>query len=375
MSRGFCAALFSLFTISTAAHATEVHHYARLCRQKTSSLHLTLTKVQSDPARYVGQVFELRGKVCAKSQSDRVLLISLALPGNGDAPPLEIPPSEREIFDGPEMPYVRVLVQVAEGGSGNVAPLKVLAIAREVEAALLDREAEAQAAAEFRQSALLRQERLHRQQTTRIVASGSRRGLLASRGGFSRGPRATDGDARTQANYYLPQLETRAKDCFVPYFNWIARYNPRLDAPTVGKITFSLLRYSARHEVDPRLVVAMIVAESEFDPHSTSHSGAMGLGQLMPETARDLGLDNPYDIEQNVYGAIRWLHNALVEFSSHANPDGSLSTEQLRLAMAAYNAGMGAVHKYHGVPPYRETQAYVRHVEQVYLQLCNNAKE
>lgn len=365
------AAIASLLTLTSPANATEVHRYFALRRSLNADLRLTLATVQSDPSHYVGQVFELKGRVNAKADIGNGLLVSLDTSDATSAPMLEIPAKERSLFDGQEMPIVRVLVRVGEGASGNVAPLKVLAVTQEGEAALLDREEAARAAVIARQTAL---ERQRRQRAAQIIAASGRRGSTASRGGFMRGPRATDGDAHTQAAYYQPQLDARAQNCFVPYFDFIARFNPRLDAPTVGQITFNLLRYSAQHEVDPRLVVAMIIAESEFDPRSTSHSGAMGLGQLMPETARDLGLTNPYDIEQNLYGAIRWLKDRLNDFAAYANADGSISSEQLRLAMAAYNAGLGAVRKYHGVPPYRATQAYVRRVESLFNQLCHNPR-
>jgi soluble lytic murein transglycosylase-like protein len=114
----------------------------------------------------------------------------------------------------------------------------------------------------------------------------------------------------------------------------------------------------------------MIVAESDFDPGSTSNKGAMGLGQLMPDEAKELHLNNPYDVEQNLYGSVVCLRQHLDRFADPSAPGGAMSFEQMRLALAAYNAGPGAVRKYKGIPPYRETQGYVRRIEKLYRQLC-----
>lgn len=98
--------------------------------------------------------------------------------------------------------------------------------------------------------------------------------------------------------------------------------------------------------VDQRLVTAIVYVESGFDQGAVSPVGARGLGQLMPRTARELGV-NPRDPWQNLVGSARLLHANLEEFGS------------LPLGVAAYNAGGGAVRRYGGIPPYRETQSYV----------------
>src|SRR5215471_1081601 len=104
-----------------------------------------------------------------------------------------------------------------------------------------------------------------------------------------------------------------------------------------------------RHGIPPTLFKAMISQESGFNPNARSPVGAIGLGQLMPGTARGLGVD-PYNPIQNLEGAAQYLASAKKSFGTW------------KLALAAYNAGFGAVHKYGGVPPYRETQNYVRKI-------------
>ncbi len=105
-----------------------------------------------------------------------------------------------------------------------------------------------------------------------------------------------------------------------------------------------------RHGLDPALVDAVVRAESGYDPHATSPAGAAGLMQLMPATARALGVVDPYDPAQNLDAGVRYLRGLLDRF-------GDVS-----LALAAYNAGPGAVLRHGGVPPYRETQAFVQRV-------------
>ena len=108
---------------------------------------------------------------------------------------------------------------------------------------------------------------------------------------------------------------------------------------------------SEAYAVDPALVRAVIHAESGFNPMARSGKGAVGLMQLMPGTARDMGVSNSLEIGQNIMGGVRYLSYLLGELK------GDIS-----LATAAYNAGLANVTKYQGIPPFAETQAYVKRV-------------
>ncbi len=134
-------------------------------------------------------------------------------------------------------------------------------------------------------------------------------------------------------------------------------YNPALSAAQVDAIVRSVLYYSTASGVDPRLVMALIAVESGFQITARSPAGAYGLGQLMPETWQAMRI-HPGDPVANIYGTVRVLRSQLERFGYDP-----------ALALAAYNAGRGAVERYAGIPPYNETQWYVYNVLTLYRHL------
>jgi soluble lytic murein transglycosylase-like protein len=120
--------------------------------------------------------------------------------------------------------------------------------------------------------------------------------------------------------------------------------------------------YGVRYNIDPHLIRAVIRTESAFDPRAISRKGAKGLMQLMPGTARQLKVANPFDPEQNIAGGTRYLRSLLDTFR-----------QDVRLALAAYNAGPTIVKKQQTVPQYPETLQYVKRVLTFYRQYKNGA--
>ena len=114
-------------------------------------------------------------------------------------------------------------------------------------------------------------------------------------------------------------------------------------------------RVSFRYDIDPALVRAIIMVESKYNPNAISMKGAKGLMQLMPVTAKNLGVEDVFNPEQNIHGGVRHFKFLLNQF------DGDV-----KLALAAYNAGSRPVQRYKDIPPYKETKRYIKKVFQYY---------
>jgi soluble lytic murein transglycosylase-like protein len=124
---------------------------------------------------------------------------------------------------------------------------------------------------------------------------------------------------------------------------------------TQHDVDAAIVQAAARHNVDPNLVRSVVKVESNFNPNAVSRKGAMGLMQLMPSTARSLNVSNPFDPAQNVDAGVRHLKRLLESYGG-----------DVRLSLAAYNAGSSAVARSAGVPRFRETQNYVRRITDLY---------
>jgi soluble lytic murein transglycosylase-like protein len=166
-------------------------------------------------------------------------------------------------------------------------------------------------------------------------------------------PLAKMGRARSAAaevNQYLHQ-ET-ASESGAPEAASLVHSNQRF---TQQDVDAAIEQAAARHNVDPNLVRSVIKVESNFNPNAVSRKGAMGLMQLMPSTARSLHVKNPFDSQQNVDAGVRHLKQLLESYGGN-----------VKLSLAAYNAGTGAVARSAGIPHYSETQNYVKRITSLY---------
>jgi soluble lytic murein transglycosylase-like protein len=145
------------------------------------------------------------------------------------------------------------------------------------------------------------------------------------------------------------------------YATLLRTINPHLQVHQSQRFAHSVVADAERSNLDPRLIVALVTVESHWRPNAISRVGARGLGQLMPSTAATLGV-NAWNPIQNIRGAATYLRAMLDHFADSGD-------NRLRFAIGAYNAGPKAVDRYHGIPPYTETQNYVRKVLAVWRKI------
>ena len=174
-------------------------------------------------------------------------------------------------------------------------------------------------------------------------------------------------DGYASAMNSMPLLAEQLKnygDDELRYAAVAQKHNKNLTDAEAIVISRAMLSYCEQTEwrVDPRLVMALVRYESAFRPEAVSRVGALGLGQLMPATAKSFGIKDAFDPVQNLYGTVRYLERETYRWSGY--------DDWLDRVIASYNAGPGAVQKYNGIPPYKETQNHVRLVRGYYFKLA-----
>lgn len=317
--------IFALVALAQSAVAQTLDSYLKVRRQYKITQAVGVESLQS----FVGsRVVEVSGTVrgSIKGQNSYFLL-------------LEVPNSRALMVESENPPAwllgnvmkCRLIVEARRESEMGILEAKLLSAATEEEIATID---------------------------ARLNSSAKRASSKSSRSGV-RMPAAPSASA--SKNWELP-----ASDAVPYYAKFIKGVNKKLSEDQAYEIARGILGFSIKFGVDARLVMAMVMVESDFDPNCTSNKGAAGLGQLMPDTAASLGVSNMYDTNENLYGTVKLLRSHLDKYQAKKGE----TYEALTLALAAYNAGPGAVKKHGGVPPYRETQNYVRKVISLYDQFC-----
>lgn len=165
------------------------------------------------------------------------------------------------------------------------------------------------------------------------------------------------------ATFAFGGVARAATDPLDRYAATLRAFDPALDLGVAKRLARRTLAESNAYGLDARLVVALIATESNWHVAARSSAGATGLGQLMPQTAAGLGVD-PTDPEANVHGTVRYLRSLLDRYARYA------PQARFERSIAAYNAGAGAIDRYNGIPPYLETQTYVRRVIALWRRLA-----
>lgn len=358
MGRFFCFLLGILLITAPALAASPSDQYLSLRRSYPPRPGLTLDVAAQNPEGCRGMTLEIEGRLLGTARGTDGASLMVSTAKNGTLV-LEMSALPTWLQSGDRL---RALVAVGgrEGTTTKIGMPDLVVVAVASASDIRAAEMRWQATVAARQA----RERQNRE-TGRRAAALLARPPAAGKASPSASRPALDARVAALSRSFSPDIRA----VYAPYRAAIRSMNRKLSEREVDAITSSILVFSEQMDVDPRLVIAVIIAESSFNPNVTSHKGAMGLGQLMPEEARKLGLTNPYDPVQNIGGAVYLLKGRLDKYSGGASKQ-NLSMRHIILALASYNAGMGAVKRYGGVPPYRETRNYVRKVEQIYRRLC-----
>jgi soluble lytic murein transglycosylase-like protein len=323
------------FAWAGAAFGQSLDEYLKLRKQHGIEKPTTIEHL----GRFVGsKVIEVRGVVKGAVQTEDGALLMLHsekgdLPIDADTIP--------SWLTGNEVP-ARILVQIERSMAGASLRARFLGAAADGQVAAFEKKILASAKPASRAV-----------RPSPVVSRASGR------------PAPLKGNIGSSRNWELP-----ASDALPYYAAYVKKQNKRLSDDEATRIAQGVIGFSIEYGVDARLIMAMVLVESGFDPTCTSRAGAMGLGQLMPGTARGMGVSKPYDSIDNLYGTVRLVRGHLDKYTKQTGGDPYRS---LVLTLAAYNAGGGAVRKHGGVPPYRETQNYVKKVIAAYQRLIGEA--
>lgn len=358
--------VFALLASSARAQESYSPTAQYLAQRKAAGFtpDVTLDKVAQDPRAYAGRAVEIEGTIPGLSPtSDGGTLLIFRTKGYGtltlkmSSPPTWLQPGA----------LVRALCIVATTPEDTLSiglpEMEIIAVASATDIAALE--------------ARLRGEQERRAQAHRQAALEDERRREAARATLATraAPSKVVGTVKKSipvAGVRYELLSAGARSVFPAYRSYIKKHNKRLTDSQADQITFAILFYSEELKMDPRLIVATVIAESDFKVHERSRAGAMGLIQLMPDEVERLKLSNPYDPIQNLAGGIWLLKERLNKYSRSTRFEDA-SLEHLILTLASYNAGEGAVKKYGGVPPYRETRGYVKRIMALYKELTGTA--
>ncbi len=333
---GIIITLIAAFSTSALhAGALDIKDYIKQ-RQKIVTK-LPIETIKSDVGSYIGKVIEIRGNLAGFSKNDNGVFLVVSGENGSFVISTNIIPNEGL---GTE---IACLVKIGEGCTYSLSDLKLISYTYDTELKRIEKSVYAKEKTKSSEKTI---DNLNMKSSVNA--------------------------AQPQSDVKKAQTSNQTitvEEVIKIYSSAIKGFNKKLSDNQANTIARAILGFSQHYKIDPRLVVALIVAESDFRIDCRSRAGAMGLGQLMPSTAASLKLSNPYDPIQNIYGSIRHLKGYLDKMSG-GKEWNELNWRELVLALACYNAGPGAVKKYGGVPPYRETQNYVRRVSSLYKKLC-----